>query len=54
MCKLLSCTPDELGYARRRNREGISFMERMIIHKLEQEAKAHKEAERKAKARRRH
>lgn len=47
------CTPDELGYARRRNPNGISFIERMIIYKLEQEAKAHKEAERKAKAKRR-
>ena len=51
MCKLLNVTPRELGEKRRLDPIGIAFLERHLIYRLEQEAKARKKAEQAARSR---
>jgi len=50
LCKEWGLTPKELGEKRKHDPEGVSFLERTMIYRWEQQHKAHKEAERKSKA----
>jgi len=49
ICKLLRVTPKELGDKRRKDPQGVEFLQRAIIDRWDREMKAHEEAERKAK-----
>ena len=50
LCKTFGWTPDELGERRRRNPDGIRFLEYSIIHRWEKEIEARKKAERQARS----
>ena len=50
LCEFLHVTPRKLGKLRREDPLGISFIERHIIWEAKEREKAHKEMERKSKA----
>ena len=50
LCELLHKTPSEIGEIRRERPLDIAFLEQHIIFEAKEREKAHKDAERKAKA----
>jgi len=46
---MLQVTPKELGEKRKANPQGIEFLERHLIYRWNEEAKARKKAEKEAK-----
>jgi len=50
LCKLLRVTPKELGEKRRRDPDGLRFLELSMMDRWNKEYEAHKKAESKSKS----